>query len=199
MSDSVENEWLCGQILAEFGLAVAKSEIAKFEDQQALVVERFDRVWSEARSFWLRLPQEDMCQARGLPPHMKYENDGGPGIVNIATLLRASVTPEQDVECFLKAQLIMWLLAATDGHAKNFSIRLMPGGRFSAHSALRRALRLACHRPRFHAAANREGQDGNGAGGEESALPTFARSNAATSTPQPNDAGLRLGRFDAGD
>lgn len=130
MSDSVENEWLCGQILAGFGLAVARSEIAQFEDQRALVVERFDRVWSEARGFWLRLPQEDMCQARGLPPQMKYENDGGPGIVNIATLLRASVIPEQDVECFLKAQLIMWLLAATDGHAKNFSIRLMPGGRF---------------------------------------------------------------------
>lgn len=130
MGDSVENEWLCGQILAEFGLQVANSEIAQFEDQRALVVERFDRTWSEAQRIWLRLPQEDMCQARGLPPHLKYEKDGGPGIVNIASLLQASMEQEQDVENFLKAQLIMWFLAATDGHAKNFSIRLLPGGRF---------------------------------------------------------------------
>jgi serine/threonine-protein kinase HipA len=31
---------------------------------------------------------------------------------------------------FLKAVVVFWLLGATDGHAKNFSVFLSPGGRF---------------------------------------------------------------------
>lgn len=130
MRESVENEWLCGRILEEFGLPVARSEIMQFEEQRALVVERFDRRWVEEGGFWLRLPQEDMCQAKGLPPSQKYEADGGPGIQDIAQLLQRSETPSRDLPDFLKAQLVMWLLAATDGHAKNFSIHLLPGGRY---------------------------------------------------------------------
>lgn len=130
MQDSVENEWLCSQILKEYGLSVASSQIRQFADQRTLVVERFDRLWSPDHNFWFRLPQEDMCQALGVAPNAKYETDGGPGIEKIAKLLQASTKPEQDLISFLKAQLVMWLLAATDGHAKNFSIHLLPGGRF---------------------------------------------------------------------
>ena len=129
MRTSVENEWLCANILRHFSLPVAACEIAQFEEQKVLVVERFDRRLSE-RGYWLRLPQEDFCQATGTPPGAKYESDGGPGMVDIARILQQSENREQDLRALLKAQLLFWLMAATDGHAKNFSIFLLPGGRY---------------------------------------------------------------------
>jgi serine/threonine-protein kinase HipA len=93
------------------------------------VVERFDRLHARDGRL-LRLPQEDCCQALSVPPPRKYEPDGGPGMRQILDLLKASDEPEVDQRLFLKAQIVFWLLGATDGHAKNFSIALLPGGRF---------------------------------------------------------------------
>jgi serine/threonine-protein kinase HipA len=131
MRESVENEWLCARIVEAYGLAVARCEIADFEDQHVLIVERFDRKLSADHRWWIRLPQEDMCQATGTPPEIKYERDGGPGIVEIMGLLAGSRNPLLDRRNFLKAQVLYWILAAPDGHAKNFSIFLEPQGRFS--------------------------------------------------------------------
>jgi serine/threonine-protein kinase HipA len=78
----------------------------------------------------LRLPQEDSCQALSVPPNLKYESDGGPGIADILKLLRGSDEPLSDQRSFLKANIVFWLIGAPDGHAKNFSIFLSPGGRF---------------------------------------------------------------------
>ena len=126
MSESVENEWLCGQILRELGFSVAKTEMAVFGVQKVLVVERFDRQWIEER--WVvRLPQEDFCQVLAVPPDRKYESDGGPGINDALKLLSGSASPNVDREQFLLVQLAFWLLAATDGHAKNFSVFLNAG------------------------------------------------------------------------
>jgi len=61
---------------------------------------------------------------------MKYESDRGPGLLDIARILRGSVNRDADLTCLLKAQLLFWMLAATDGHAKNFSIRILSQGRF---------------------------------------------------------------------
>lgn len=130
LSASVELEWLCMEIVRECGLPVAKVEIGRFEDQKALIVERFDRVLSRDGTWWQRIPQEDGCQAFGLPPSHKYEADGGPGIRRIMELLRGSATALEDRATFFKAQVLFWLLAATDGHAKNFSLRLLPGGAY---------------------------------------------------------------------
>jgi hypothetical protein len=63
-------------------------------------------------------------------PSLKYESDGGPGIPTIMEFLKASDTPFADQRTFFKAQIVFWLIGATDGHAKNFSVRLAPGGRF---------------------------------------------------------------------
>lgn len=131
MSESVENEWLCSKIVDAFGLSVAHCDSADFEDQHVLIMERFDRRLSADRKWWIRLPQEDMCQATGTPPGAKYENEGGPGIVEIMDLLIGSRNALVDRRDFLKAQVLYWLLAAPDGHAKNFSIFLEPQGRFS--------------------------------------------------------------------
>ena len=129
LSHSVENEFLCNQLLAGLGLAVASSRIVDFEDQRVLVVERFDRHWTtDARL--LRLPQEDCCQALGVPPTRRYQSDGGPGILDILELLKGSDTPHEDRKRFLKAQMAFWLLGATDGHAKNFSVFNTTGGGF---------------------------------------------------------------------
>jgi len=130
LSDSVENEWLCHLILKEYVLAVANAEIRTFDDVKMLVVERFDRRWAEDRSWLIRLPQEDMCQALGVPPALKYESDGGPGMERIMTLLLGSTEGLADRKTFMTLQVLFWLLAAIDGHAKNFSVFLLPGGSY---------------------------------------------------------------------
>lgn len=130
MSTSVENEWLCARILRAYGLPVARCDIGRFGSQKVLVVERFDRQLHSSGKYWLRLVQEDFCQATATPSSIKYERDGGPGILEIARILRGSVDRDRDLACLLKAQLLYWMLAATDGHAKNFSIRILSQGRF---------------------------------------------------------------------
>jgi len=130
LSDSVENEFFCLKLLAGFGLRTANAEIVLFGERKALAVERFDRTWTKDGRL-IRLPQEDMCQAHSIPPSRKYENEGGPGIVEIMELLRGSDEPLADRESFFKANILFWLIGATDGHAKNFSIAIRPGGSFS--------------------------------------------------------------------
>lgn len=132
MRTSVENEWLCSRIMQGFGLPVAHCEIAQFENMKVLVVERFDRRAAEDGSWIVRLPQEDFCQATGTSPLHKYQADGGPGISKIMEVLLGSEQSEQDRLNFFKTQLVFWLLAATDGHAKNFSIFHLAGSRFQA-------------------------------------------------------------------
>ena len=129
LSHSVENEYLCMKLAQAFGLPAANVTIADFKDTRVLVVERFDRLWTKDGRL-LRLPQEDCCQALSVPPTRKYESDGGPGMPAVLDLLKASDDPDTDRRLFLKAQIMFWVLAATDGHAKNFSIFLQPGGRF---------------------------------------------------------------------
>lgn len=128
LSTSVENEWLCAQIVAGFGIPAARCSMEKFGEQPVLVVERFDRRLSADGKWFMRLPQEDFCQATATAPASKYESDGGPGIERIMDLLRGSETAAEDRRDFMRTQLVFWLLAAIDGHAKNFSIFLQAGG-----------------------------------------------------------------------
>ncbi len=132
LEHSIANEWLCLQILKSLGFDVASAEMATFRDdvstERALVVERFDREWRSDRKGLIRLPQEDLCQATGTTPHRKYESEGGPGIHSVVQLLRAGIAPQEDVRTFVLTQLAFWLLAAIDGHAKNFSLFLRRDG-----------------------------------------------------------------------
>ncbi|WP_206956829.1 type II toxin-antitoxin system HipA family toxin [Trinickia acidisoli] len=126
---SVENEWLCLAVLDAYGLPVPKADVMTFGSQKVLCVERFDRTYGRNGAL-LRLPQEDFCQALGVSPHRKYEAHGGPGIREIAGILQQSQRASEDISNFLRAHILYWMLAAPDGHAKNFSLRLLPGGRF---------------------------------------------------------------------
>lgn len=130
LSTSVENEWLCAEIVRAYGLEVAPCRMETFGAFKTLVVERFDRRLSDDRSWWMRLPQEDFCQATGTPPALKYENEGGPGIRRIMDLLLGSEQATTDRREFMRCQLVFWLLAGIDGHAKNFSVFLLPGSGF---------------------------------------------------------------------
>jgi serine/threonine-protein kinase HipA len=129
LTNSVENEHFCLTLVGALSLPVAKSKIIDFADKRVLSIERFDRSWTSDGRL-LRLPQEDCCQALSVRPAKKYESDGGPGIRKITEFLKGSDEPDADQRIFFKAQIVFWLLGATDGHAKNFSIRLAPGGRF---------------------------------------------------------------------
>lgn len=129
LSQSVENEHFCLAVVRALGLPAAESAILDFENVRVLSVTRFDRVWTKDARL-LRVPQEDLCQSLGVPPTRKYEADGGPGMPAVLDLLKASDEPRADRDLFLKAQFAFWLLGATDGHAKNFSVFLSPGGRF---------------------------------------------------------------------
>lgn len=129
LSDSVENEHYCLKLLEGFGLQVAQTEIATFGARKVLVVERFDRLWRQSDRL-LRLPQEDCCQALSIPPSRKYQNQQGPSVLDILRLLGGGDEPMRDQAAFFKSQIIFWLIGATDGHGKNFSVFLRPGGRF---------------------------------------------------------------------
>jgi serine/threonine-protein kinase HipA len=130
LTTSVENEWLCEQIMRGYGIEASRSEIMEFGARKVLVVERFDRRFSEDKSWILRLPQEDFCQATGTPPGKKYENDGGPGINKIMSILLGSKNADQDRLDFFKTQIAFWMLCAIDGHAKNFSLFIESGGSY---------------------------------------------------------------------
>jgi serine/threonine protein kinase HipA of HipAB toxin-antitoxin module len=125
MRHSLENEWLCAQLLREYGMPVAACEVRQFGDTRALVVERFDRRLHPSKRYWLRLPQEDFCQATATPSSRKYEAEGGPDLRDIARILQGSDRREADLATPLRSQLLFWMLAAIDGHAKNFSIHLL--------------------------------------------------------------------------
>jgi serine/threonine-protein kinase HipA len=107
------------------GLPVANVELARFGEEVALVVERYDRLRNEA-GMVERIHQEDLCQALGVLPEMKYEREGGPGVEAIVRLLRQNLGNDADiaVERFLDALIFNWLAAGTDAHAKNYSLLL---------------------------------------------------------------------------
>ena len=130
LSESIENEWLCLQILSAFNLPVNQAKIIQFDDVKTLVVERFDRQWTNDKDWLMRLPQEDLCQALSKPPGLKYESDGGPGIQEIMNVLLGSQEASNDRKKFMKSVFLFWVLGAIDGHAKNFSLNIESQGRY---------------------------------------------------------------------
>ena len=121
-----ENEHVCLALARRLGLPAAQTSVERFGDEIAIVIERYDRL--RRGNHILRVHQEDVCQALGVMPTRKYQNEGGPGAVAIVDLLRAHSTDrEADVDTLVTALGFNWLIAGTDAHAKNFSLLL--GGR----------------------------------------------------------------------
>ncbi|WP_413692147.1 HipA domain-containing protein [Psychromonas sp. KJ10-2] len=130
LKDSVENEYLCIELARELGFEVPNVEVIKTKNIKALAIERFDRRWSKDRTKILRLPQEDICQVFGKPSSIKYESNGGTGIAEVMKLLMGSSNALEDQYNFMRFQVFQWIIGATDGHAKNFSIFIGRGGSY---------------------------------------------------------------------
>jgi len=123
-----ENEHICLAVARAFGLPAALSNVMRFENEIAIVVERYDRL-SRGNEV-IRVHQEDMCQALGIMPTQKYQNEGGPSAIDIVALLRSqSSDRETDVDTFLRATGFNWLVAGSDAHAKNHSLLIGSGPR----------------------------------------------------------------------
>jgi serine/threonine-protein kinase HipA len=132
------NEHLCLALARAMGLPAAQSEVRQFEDVTAIIVTRYDRVpvaelVSVTRIY--RIHQEDICQALGVHPSRKYQNEGGPGPKQIVDLLRRHIPEariftrqdgpsvrDEDVSTFIDALILNWLIGGTDAHAKNYSV-----------------------------------------------------------------------------
>lgn len=123
-----ENEHLCLALAHALGLPTASSSVQQFAGELAIVVERYDRVRVDAG--WLRVHQEDLCQALSVLPSSKYQTEGGPSAKQVVELLRTySSKPQEDLRTFVDALIFNWLIAGTDAHAKNYSILIGAGGR----------------------------------------------------------------------
>ena len=121
-----ENEHICLMLARELGLPAAQTNVTRFKNEIAIVIERYDRF--RKGNDIVRVHQEDVCQALSIMPTQKYQNEGGPGPLDIVQLLRTySTGREEDLDTFIGALGFNWLVAGTDAHAKNFSLLL--GGR----------------------------------------------------------------------
>ena len=117
------NEHLCLAAARRCGLVVASTRVEAFEDQTAIVVERYDR--HVVAGELTRIHQEDVCQALGIDPSRKYQSDGGPSPADIAGLLRSVLPADRalhDIRRFVDALAFNWIVAGTDAHAKNYSL-----------------------------------------------------------------------------
>ena len=124
----VENEHFCLELARSLGLPTVSSKIMHFQDEIAIVVERYDRV--RVGAVLRRVHQEDVCHALSIPPTRKYQNEGGPGIRDIFELLRTySTRPDEDVAAFLDSIAFNWLIAGTDAHGKNYALLIGSGGK----------------------------------------------------------------------
>lgn len=120
------NEHLCLTAARRLGIPAARTQVVLFEDQEAIAIERFDRIVSDGCV--TRLHQEDLCQALSVPPTRKYESDGGPSARDALGLFRRAMTPQRRVAAqaaFIDALIFNWLIAGTDAHAKNYSLLLL--------------------------------------------------------------------------
>ena len=122
------NEHLCLDAARRAGLVGARTRVARFGEESAIVIDRYDR--RIVKGELVRIHQEDSCQALGIHPDRKYQNEGGPSARDLATLFRTVMSPraaEDAVWRFLDALIWNWLIAGTDAHAKNYSL-LLSGG-----------------------------------------------------------------------
>jgi serine/threonine-protein kinase HipA len=121
-----ENEHVCLRLAASLGLPTTRSQVRRFGEEVAIVIERYDRISIDGRR--VRVHQEDFCQALGVSPHVKYEAEGGPGIRSVAEVLRTfSSAHAEDLNTLMGAAALNWVIAGTDAHAKNYSILIASG------------------------------------------------------------------------
>jgi len=124
--ETVQNEAFSMLLARRMGLDVPHTKVFRCSKTPVYMTERFDRVLRKGEI--LRLHQEDFCQAMGILPDMKYENEGGPGLENCVALIRNHCSfPIQDIRKFLQWVAFNVLLGNADAHAKNISLLYQDG------------------------------------------------------------------------
>ncbi len=118
--NTVENELFCMTVAKNLGLSVAPVQSILVDERPVLVVERYDRVIDPDGTVH-RIHQEDFCQALGLPPEQKYEQDAGPSLARIARVLQDFAEPSAPAT-LLRALTLNVALGNCDAHGKNFSL-----------------------------------------------------------------------------
>jgi serine/threonine-protein kinase HipA len=126
LPNTVENEAFCMRLAKHLGLMAASIETTQVDGRKLIIVERYDRIILDDGSVQ-RLHQEDFCQATGISPDKKYEEDGGPPLTRIVEILQ-SIAPTADIEALLRAVVLNVLIGNGDAHAKNFSLLHHPSG-----------------------------------------------------------------------
>ena len=122
LADTVINEGFCLALAEAMQLKPAKSQIRSVLGRQFLLVERYDRV-VDAQGRRQRLHQEDFCQALGVVPEMKYQNEGGPDLAQCFDLVRRVTRPSAPhILRMLDYVIFNALIGNHDAHAKNFSL-----------------------------------------------------------------------------
>ena len=130
ISTSLENEWLCAQLLRAYGFDAAASQLDTIGPHKVLVVERIDRRWLDDR-WWARLPLEDFAQALGSTATGGGEAAGSVTLARMLDLLRGAEQAATDRERLLAAVVVLWLLAVPEASGQRFALRLLRGGRFA--------------------------------------------------------------------
>jgi serine/threonine-protein kinase HipA len=115
------NEATCLRLAAACGLAVPEAELLDVAGLPVLAVRRYDRRDPADGDLPVRVHQEDGCQATATPPGLKYEEQGGPALRDLASLLRNFGEP-RDVTSLLRRTTFNMAVGNADAHAKNFSV-----------------------------------------------------------------------------
>lgn len=128
LEDTVTNEWFCLATAEALNLGPSRATIGTAKGKSFLLVERYDRRLDE-RGRRYRLHQEDFCQALGVVPELKYQNEGGPDFAQSFELLRRATRPSApEVLRLLDYAIFNTLIGNHDAHAKNYSLLYTQNG-----------------------------------------------------------------------
>lgn len=125
LEDQDVGEVVTMRLAAALELPTAHAFISEFGGQRVIGVERYDR-WQDADGNWWRVHQEDLCQASGVDPRLKYESNGGPGVAECGQIIRQHCGPG-DVATFARSVIFNYLIKGSDAHARNYSLLITPG------------------------------------------------------------------------
>lgn len=115
------NEYICMKLAKHAGLNVPEVELRSFADESYLMVDRYDRKFLDCSV--VRMHQEDMCQALGILSDHKYQNDGGPGILDVYRLIcQTTSMPLLESRAFVQYVLYNLIIGNCDAHGKNYSL-----------------------------------------------------------------------------
>ena len=118
--ESVFNEWFCMKLSKVSGFDTADCDILTFGGEPIYVTRRYDR--EERDGIVHRIHQEDFCQLLKCRPEIKYQDQGGPSIVECTKLLLSMRLPLSDVISFVNRCVFNFIVGNGDAHGKNFSI-----------------------------------------------------------------------------